>query len=143
MEKIKDLNELFDTTKMDDSTWNDRGLHRSKVDGERWSGEAVAIDFGIRVRYNPVDEYEPWGYEVTVPQENGFRNFLSAIGIKLGIGGIINGGNASFKTAEEAEKAAVLYARIITRRYKAYMEGQTKAKHYTLTLSLDSTDNEE
>lgn len=123
--------------------FNDRGIRRKVTDGaNKYTAAPVALDFGIKVKYDPSDEYEPWRYEVTPPTGDGFRSFLNSIDVAIS-GGIINGGNARFITAEQAEGAAVGYAKHMTRRYKQYLEGQTKTKDYTLTLSLDGTDEKE
>lgn len=120
--------------------FNDRGVHRETGSTSKYAGTPVALDFGIKIRYDPSDENEPWRYEITPPTGDGFRVFLGNIYVSV-IGGVITGGN--FSTPEQAEEEAVAYAKRITKRYKQYREGQTKAKDYTLTVPLDTDDNKE
>lgn len=142
MEQVSNLNDLFDTSGADMTVTNDRGIHR-KGGTTKWNGAPVAVDIKIKIKYDAKDEYEPWSYELTLPLEQSFKSFIYEFGVPVDLGNRINGGNATFISAEQAEKAATDYAKHLTRRYRNYLDGKAKAKEYTLTLPLDSADNKE
>lgn len=142
MEQVNNLDDLFDTSRADMTTHSDRGVHR-KGGTTKWNGTPVAVDIKIKIKYNAKDEYEPWSYELTLPLEQSFKSFIYEFGVQVDLGNRVNGGNAKFISAEQAETAAVRCAKDLTRRYRNYLDGKASAKEYTLTLPLDSDDDKE
>lgn len=143
MEQVSNLNNLFDTSGAEPirETFNLKGVHKLKG----VPGTPVAVDIHIRLKYNANATYEPWGYELTVPTEDNFHNFLSEAGY-LGTRsyGTFKGySDQTFDTAQAAEEAAVEVAKNVVSRYREYLKAKNEIKEYTLTLPLDSDDDKE
>lgn len=131
----------FDTSKMDKNWWNDRWVHKNRAVG---GGTPFAVDIKIKLVYDASATYaDPWRYRLILPYAPEFSKFLKEAGyIRDGQVGYY-GASAEYETPEAAEEDAILDAKRLAKKFKNYMEAQAKAKEYTLTLPLDSTDEKE